>query len=350
VSEGSVYQRKDGRWVAKWKDINGQWKYLYHKTKTEAKQALRKALKDRDEGIVPVGKMTLNDLLDSWLEDMEGTVSRRTLENRQCAVRVHIAPTIGTQRLSKLSHKDFARLYRDKIADGLKPSSVKRLHTMLKQAFRQAVRRKYIAHNPLADVKPPRENKEEKEILSPDQVRHLLETVRGDRFELAVLLGATCALRIGETLSLRWEDFDVERGTVTIQRTLWAGKTWPTKTVGSKKTLKLPKIALDALKRVRLVTEGQEWLFPTSNNTPIATGNFHPHWKRMLREAGLPASTTFHSLRHGVASQLLDRGIPLPIVSRYLRHANPGITASVYSHIVSGTEGLAADGIDEALE
>ena len=241
-------------------------------------------------------------------------------------------------------------MYRNKVAEGLALSSVKRIHVILKQAFGEAVRRKYIGHNPLSDVKPPRMDKEEKHILSPGQVRHLLETVKGDRFELAVVLGATCALRIGETLSLRWEDFDVERGTVTIQRTLWAGKTWPTKTVGSKKTLKLPKIALDALKRVRMVTEGQEWLFPTSNNTPVATGNFHPQWKRMLREARLPDSTTYHSLRHGVASHLLDRGIPLPVVSRYLRHANPGITATVYSHIVSGTEDLAADGIDKALE
>ena len=83
---------------------------------------------------------------------------------------------------------------------------------------------------------------------------------------------------------------------------------------------------------------------------PVAAGNFHPHWKRMLKEARLPDSTTYHSLRHGVASTLLNQGVPLPVVSRYLRHASPGITASVYSHIVSGTEGLAADGIDEALE
>jgi integrase len=104
--------------------------------------------------------------------------------------------------------------------------------------------------------------------------------------------------------------------------------------VGSKKTLKLPKIALDALKRVKMAAEGQEWLFPTSsNNTPVAAGNFHPHWKRMLREARPPDSTTYHS-----------------VVSQYLRHANPGITAAVYSHIVSGTKGLAVDGIDEALE
>jgi hypothetical protein len=87
VSEGLVYQRKDGRYVAKWQDLTGKWCYLYRKTRTEAKQALRQALKDRDEGIVPASKMTLNDLLASCLKDMQGTVSRKTLENRQCAGR-----------------------------------------------------------------------------------------------------------------------------------------------------------------------------------------------------------------------------------------------------------------------
>jgi transposase-like protein len=88
MSEGSTYRRKDGRWVAKWKDANGKWCYLYRKTKADAKKTLRQALKDRDDHIVLVGKLTLNNLLDSWLEDMDGTVSRRTSENRQCAILV----------------------------------------------------------------------------------------------------------------------------------------------------------------------------------------------------------------------------------------------------------------------
>lgn len=145
MSEGSVFQRKAKSWCAKYKDANGKYRYLYRQTKKEAKAALREALQARDAGIIPVGKMTLNDLLDSWFEDMEGTVSRRTFENRQCAVRVHIRPTIGLQKLTALSHKDFARLYRQKVSEGqLKPSSVKRLHAMLKQCFGEAVKRKYI--------------------------------------------------------------------------------------------------------------------------------------------------------------------------------------------------------------
>ena len=48
-TEGSVYQRKDRRWVAQYTDAKGKTRYLYRKTKGETKQALREALKDRDD-------------------------------------------------------------------------------------------------------------------------------------------------------------------------------------------------------------------------------------------------------------------------------------------------------------
>ena len=41
MSEGSVFQRKDGKFCAKYKGADGAWKYLYRRTKTEAKKALR---------------------------------------------------------------------------------------------------------------------------------------------------------------------------------------------------------------------------------------------------------------------------------------------------------------------
>ncbi len=53
MSEGTVFQRSDGRWCAKYKDARGRWRYLYRKSKGEARKALRAALKDRDEGITP---------------------------------------------------------------------------------------------------------------------------------------------------------------------------------------------------------------------------------------------------------------------------------------------------------
>jgi integrase len=157
------------------------------------------------------------------------------------------------------------------------------------------------------------------------------------------------ALRVNETLALQWEFINLDKGTITIRHTLWRGENWNPKTQSSMGVLKIPAVALEALQRARLDCEGTSWLFPTRSGRPVCSEDFHKRWKKMVREAGLPESITYHALRHGAASYLLNQRVPLPVVSKYLRHSNPSITARLYSHIVYGSEGLASDGIDAAL-
>jgi hypothetical protein len=75
ATEGSVYQRKDGRWCAQYRDAKGKVRYIYRKSKAEAKKALREALKDRDDNIIPPSKMTVGMYLDEWIEDVRGTIN-----------------------------------------------------------------------------------------------------------------------------------------------------------------------------------------------------------------------------------------------------------------------------------
>ena len=179
MSEGTGFQRSDGRWCPKYKDIRGRWRYLYRKSKGEAKKALRAALKDRDEGIIPPSKLTVSKLLDEWLEDIRDDVSRRTWMTREGFVRNHIKPAIGTKKLSTLTADDARRLHRQGSRQGLASSSVRRIHEILNQALREAVRLKYISRNPLDDVKPPKASHGEMDVLAPKQVRRLLDTVHG---------------------------------------------------------------------------------------------------------------------------------------------------------------------------
>jgi integrase len=72
-------------------------------------------------------------------------------------------------------------------------------------------------------------------------------------------------------------------------------------------------------------------------------------WRPALKRAGLPESITPHSLRHGTASLLLNQNVPVPIVSRYLGHANSCVTMKIYAHVIDGTSGMAANGMDTAL-
>lgn len=346
MSEGSVFVRgSDGRDCAVYKDAKGKTRYLYANTKTEVRRKLRQALSDRDEGIIPPAKMSVTNLLDEWLEDMRGDVSHRTWLNREGFVRLHIKPHIGTTKLSSLTADDARKLYRTKLADRLASSSVKRVHAILSQALRYAVRSKYIHANPLDSVKPPTVKTRDMDVLTPEQVNRLLDTAYGDRLECAYILGALCALRVNEALSLRYEDLDLIEGTISIRRTLWRNQTYSPKTDASEATIKIPARALEALRRhaAKNGNPREGWLFPTKNGNPVAAPNFHNCWKRMLRKAHLPESTTYHQLRHGVGSMMVNQQVPLPIVSRYLRHSNPRITAEVYIHMIDGTGGMAAE-------
>jgi hypothetical protein len=73
MCEGSVFLRADGKWCAKYKDARGKCRYLYRMSKAEAKEVLRQALKDRDEGIIPPSKMTVTNLLDDCCRPGEST-------------------------------------------------------------------------------------------------------------------------------------------------------------------------------------------------------------------------------------------------------------------------------------
>jgi integrase len=228
---------------------------------------------------------------------------------------------------------------------------VKQIHGILNQALKYAVRSKYVHINPLDDVKPPTAKSRTMDVLTPEQVDRLLSVAYGDRLESVYVLGALCGLRVGEALSLRWEDVDLIEGTISIRRTLWRNETYSPKTDASEATIRIPARALDALRRHAdaNVNPREGWLFSTRNGNPIAAPNFHKAWKRMLGRAGLPESLTFHQLRHTTASVLLGTGTPIPIVARYLRHSNPGVTMSTYAHMLDGTGGLAADAMDHVL-
>jgi integrase len=344
AAEGSVYQRKDGRWVAQYTDARGKVRYLYRMSKTEAKKALRQALRDRDDGYVPASKMTVGMYLDEWLEDIRGTISDRTWITQESIIRRRVKPHIGDKRLAKLTADDVRKMYKRENS-----ASVRHVHSLLKHAMRDAVRSKYIRVNPLDDVIPPKANHRDKDILSPDDLRKLLAAARGSRYEGIIVLGATCGLRIGESLALRHEDVSFVDGTITISHTLWRGKLYPPKTKSSRRTLKLPQMALEALTR-HCESNGEGFLFHTSKGTPIDASNFYRWgWRPTLREAGLPETLPYHRLRHGAGSLMLNQNVPVPVVSKYLGHSNPGITMKIYAHQIDGTSGMAADGMDVAL-
>jgi len=112
-------------------------------------------------------------------------------------------------------------LYREKLDSGLAPATVRKIHSTLHKSLSQAVADGLVPRN-AADVEAPRPAPKEMRPLCEAEANAFLQAARtsGDRFEALYVLAVTTGLRRGELLGLRWDDLDLERGTIRVGRSL----------------------------------------------------------------------------------------------------------------------------------
>jgi integrase len=163
-------------------------------------------------------------------------------------------------------------------------------------------------------------------------------------------------LRLGEGLALRWQDVDLDAETLTVRRTVarirgaWVES--PPKTQAGERVLTLPVAAVAALRHQRSrqvawrLAAGSAWIdqggvFTGRLGRRLPSHDVQRRTREVCLKLGLPPLTP-HGLRHLHASVLLAEGLPLPAVSARLGHADPSITARVYSHALKQQDQQAA--------
>lgn len=355
--EGSVYRRDDGRVVGEYRDANGRKRYITSKTKTKAemKAAVRKALEDRDNGIAHDSEnLTVEMYVERWLESTRDTVGLRTYQRSEETARLHIAPTVGKVKVDKLTAMQLDELYRKKLEAGLSPRSVQIVHATAYKALRQAVRWRLVQSNIAEHATPPKSVGRDMQPLTRDQTQKLLRTARRTQPKLYALyvLAITTGARLGELLALDRTSVDFEAGTLRIFKSVHNGRVTSPKTTSGRRTIKLSKLALDTLRDHLSSFAGDVWLFqsPVNPDTSIHRATLHvTYWKPLLEAAGLPRETRFHDLRHTAASLLLGEGVPVPVVSQLLGHADGSITLKVYAHMLPDHQGTAALAMNSLL-
>ena len=181
------------------------------------------------------------------------------------------------------------------------------------------------------------------------------------------MLAIYTGLRQGELLGLKWDDVDLEDGSLQVRRTLSITKSGPVftspKTAGSRRSVKLTSKAIAALKShlERQLGEmdkvGSLWSPGDADGLIFASETGEPldrrvvtklKFKPLLKRAGLP-EIRFHDLRHTCATLLLTRNVNPKIVSEMLGHASIAITLDTYSHVLPNMRDRAADAMEEAL-
>ncbi len=366
-SEGSISQRKDGRWEARISLGSGKRKSFYGQTRKEAAARLRDALADQAKHlpIVPE-KLTVAQHLARWLETSAKRTDPPTQERYESQVRLYINPAIGSVSLAKL---DAARL--QSFYDGLKlaPATVRMIHSILHQALKTAVRQRLIQRNISEDVDLPRSEDSEMKPFTEEEAQRFLEAIAGNRDEALYIVAMTTGMRQGELLGLRWENIDWQRGELHVEQALRRVRIEPgkrtsqlakPKTKGSERTIALSNRAMDALSAhwTRQHEErelvGSDWqenglVFPDEWGRPMSRQKIYHRFKAILKQAGLP-ERRFHDLRHTAATILLSHGVNVKQVSEMLGHADITMTLKVYAHLLPIMHRAAADMMDRLFE
>lgn len=83
-------------------------------------------------------------------------------------------------------------------------------------------------------------------------------------------------------------------------------------------------------------------VFARENGAPLRPDRVLERFHDLTEQAGLPRVRP-HDLRHLAATLMLTSGVPLPLVSKTLRHAQTGITADLYGHLTRQAAVAAAD-------
>ncbi|MGQ9512143.1 tyrosine-type recombinase/integrase [Thermodesulfitimonas sp.] len=284
---------------------------------------------------------TVGEYLLDWLEKIKGTVSERTHETYTWHVK-KLIPIIGHLQLYGLNSFD--------LQEGLnqlkvKPKTAKGIYGTLKTAFRQAVAWGLLNTDPTAGLRAPRVPREEKKVLTPEELKRLLDAAENYKHHLIIRLLAVTGMRLGEVLGLMWKDVDLDKGTVTIKRAVNVRKRKikeDTKTAASERTLKLDEKTLELLRnhkqregksKVSPLRRDNTLIFAAPDGRPVREEAVRRTLARALKKAGID-HIRVHDLRHTAGSLLLEAGYSFPTVAAFLGHSSPATTAAVYAHAV----------------
>lgn len=246
----------------------------------------------------------------------------------------------------------------------------------LGQVFRWAAHsdRRYVRANPVTQTDKIRPTKKKVHIYTHDEIRDMLDTVRGDpEKKIAALrwpdsagclrwtgffLMALTGPRVGEIWNARWEDIDLDAGEFKIQsRPDRLGEHWRWTAKGkADRHVPLSDELWAILCRLREVAP---WRYPflkerTCLDKQSRVGrlsefarkypynNFHRELKRIMdatnarrQHSGVESirEGTFHTLRKNAATQLAEQGVPSHFCQAVLGHATDRLTKEVYTFV-----------------
>ncbi|GAA3447657.1 tyrosine-type recombinase/integrase [Planomonospora venezuelensis] len=332
------------------------------RTKTEAKAKLKEMLRDHDDGLtVAAGRDTVAEAVRNWLEFGLSGRAESTVNTKRILAEKHIIPELGARKLRELTADDVDR-WLARTSKKVSTRTLQELRSILKRSLVRAQARDKVKRNVVLLCELPKGKAgRPSKALTMEQAMAVLEANETAKpwLHAYILVSLLVGLRTEEVRDLSWAyvvAFDQETvAWATITEIGWDHQefgiyVWrsdrvggDTKTITSRRTLKLPQRCVTALRKlwdhqakVR-ETAGDAWedndlVFATRTGTKLSSANVRREFRRVIARAGLTAKEwTPREMRHSFVSLLSADGVPIEHIARLVGHAGgSAVTEKVY--------------------
>ena len=353
--EDGIYfdHRDDCRDSAQHKTCTGRWrgvvslgyaadgkrirKKVSGQTRTDVKDKLKALHSELDGGVRTAAGYTVEMALTDWLAEGLPGRAAKTVEVYRDALRPVLA-VIGRIPLRDLTVQDVRTALATMAVTHSTPT-LQKAHNCLTRTLRHAEGRDLVRRNVSALVDTPhgREGRPS-QALTLEQAAALLEAAEDSRLHAYIVLCLLTGVRSEEARALTWDHVDLDARTISVWRSVRAHG--DTKTNRSRRTLRIPQIAVEALQgQLRRQAEerstaGELWqehglVFTTTVGTPYESHNLRRDFRRVTAAAGLAARWVPKELRTSFDSMMSYQGVPVEEIARLAGHASSRTTEVV---------------------
>lgn len=288
--------------------------------------------------------MLYKNILLIWIEEKKFEVRNSTIKNYFKNINNYIIPKLGEYEVSSIT-KNILQNFITEFASTHKQNTVINITKPISGSLKWAEENEFINSSPWKNIKIPKDfSEKEIEVFTKDEISLLLEAKHYQQIKKdMIILGYRTGMRLGEILTLRWEDINFNDKFLTVKRTLSGYEnntpeiTEP-KTRKSRRRIDLDEITLKMLDNRKEVKEG--YVFCKKDGSIYSRQAIN--LPRMCKSVGIEPRS-FHALRHTHATVLLAAGIHPKIVQERLGHAKISTTLDTYSHLIPGMQYAAVE-------
>jgi integrase len=222
------------------------------------------------------------------------------------------------------------------------PGTRSKIRNLLSAIFSHAIRHKWMAVNPITEVRASAKRQRIPDLLTGEEFLALIAEL-AVRERAAVWLDATTALRRSELIAGKWSHYNFFSMEAKVQHSMYRNRPGNCKTETSRKPVALPLEAIAALEAWRAVSPypgEDDFIFPSvrlKGKRPFDPGAMlNDYIRPALSRAGVTGKVIgWHSFRHGVAEACRQNGVDPKVTQEIMRHANGRITSEIYQQAVS---------------